>query len=86
MTNRPDAARLQPVLIRVALVAAALAALALAFTARNASQQSQASEGLAEFAALAQNIPLQAGAAVRGSAPAFDALAESRARLERRLA
>ena len=32
---------------------------------------------------LAQNIPLQAGAAVRGSAPAFEALDRSRQRLER---
>jgi twitching motility protein PilJ len=85
MTNRLDAARLQPALIRVALLAALLAAAALVFSARTASQQWQARENLAELSALAQNIPLQAGAAVRGSAPGFDALAESRARLERRL-
>ena len=85
MTKRLEAARLQPALIRVALVAAVLAVAALVFSGRMASQQAQVREHLAELSALSQNVPLQAGAAVRGSAPAFDALAESRARLERRL-
>ena len=83
MTNRIDAARLQPLLLGVALGAALLAALALLLTGRAMQQQSQLREHMASLTALAQNIPLQAGAAVRGSAPAFDALAASRARLER---
>jgi len=82
MTNRFDAARLQPLLIAIALVATVIAALVLLLAGRGAGQQAQAREQAATLAALAQNIPLQAGAAARGSAPAFDALAESRARLE----
>ncbi len=85
MTNRFDAVRLQPILIRVALVAAALAALALLVFGRAVSQQAQLGEHVATLSALSQNLPLQAGAAVRGSAPAFDALAGSRAQLERAL-
>jgi twitching motility protein PilJ len=83
MTNRFDAVRLQPILIRVALVAAALAAVALLVYGRAMSLQAQLGEHVAVLSALSQNMPLQAGAAVRGSAPAFDALAESRAELER---
>jgi twitching motility protein PilJ len=83
MINRFDAVRLQPILIRVALVAAALAVLALLVYGRTVSQQSRLGEHVAVLSALSQNIPLQAGAAVRGSAPAFDSLAESRAQLER---
>ena len=74
MTNRLDAARLQPVLLGVALAAAVLAALALLLSGRTMQQQTQLREHVADLTALAQNIPLQAGAAVRGSAPAFDAL------------
>jgi hypothetical protein len=85
MTNRFDAVRLQPILIRVALIAAALAALTLLVFGRATSQQSQLGEHVATLSALSQNLPLQAGAAVRGSAPAFDALAGSRAQLERAL-
>jgi twitching motility protein PilJ len=83
MTNRLDASRLQPVLLAVALVSALLAALALLLSARTAGQQTQLREHVSALSSLSQNIPLQAGAAVRGSAPAFDALAESRAHLER---
>jgi twitching motility protein PilJ len=83
MTNRIDAARLQPMLLGVALVAALLAALALMLTGRAMQQQSQLREHMASLTSLSQNIPLQGQAAVRGSAPAFDALAASRARLER---
>ncbi|HEX9206729.1 MAG TPA: methyl-accepting chemotaxis protein [Steroidobacteraceae bacterium] len=83
MTNRIDAARLQPLLLGVALGAALLAALALLLTGRAMQQQSQLREHMASLTSLSQNIPLQAGAAVRGSAPAFDALAASRSRLER---
>ena len=83
MTNRIDAARLQPMLLGVALVAALLAAVALLLSGRAMQQQAQLREHMSSLTALAQNIPLQAGAAVRGSAPAFDALAASRARLER---
>jgi twitching motility protein PilJ len=83
MTNRLDAARLQPVLLGVALAAAVLAALALLLAGRTMQQQTQLREHVADLTALAQNIPLQAGAAVRGSAPAFDALTGSRERLER---
>jgi twitching motility protein PilJ len=83
MTNRIDAARMQPMLLGVALAAAVLAAVALLLTGRAMQQQSQLREHMASLTSLAQNIPLQAGAAVRGSAPAFDALAASRARLER---
>jgi len=82
MTNRLDASRLQPMLLVVALVAAVLAALALLLSGQVARQQTQISQQASALAALSQNIPLQAGAAVRGSAPAFDALAESRTRLE----
>jgi len=83
MTNRFDAVRLQPTLIRIALVTAALAALALLVYGRAMSQQAQVGQHVAMLSALSQNMPLQAGAAVRGSAPAFDSLAESRAQLER---
>ena len=83
MTNRIDAARLQPKLLGVALVAALLAAVALLLSGRAMQQQAQLREHLSSLTAIAQNIPLQAGAAVRGSAPAFDALAASRTRLER---
>ena len=86
MTNRFQAARLQPVMVSVALVATALAAVALVLSGSMASQQSEVREQLSALSSLAQNIPLQAGAAVRGSAPAFDSLAESRARLESVLA
>jgi len=82
MTNRFDAARLQPMLIAVALVAALLAAVVLVVAGRGAGQQAGLRAHAVELAALSQNIPLQAGAAARGSAPAFDALAESRMRLE----
>ena len=83
MTNRIDAARLQPMLLGVAIVAALLAAVALLLSGRAMQQQAQLREHLSSLTAIAQNIPLQAGAAVRGSAPAFDALAASRTRLER---
>jgi len=83
MINRLDAARLQPVLLGVALAAALLAALALLLSGRSATREGQLREHVAALSSLSQNIPLQAGAAVRGSAPAFDALAGSRAKLER---
>ncbi len=83
MINRFDAARLQPVLLGVALASALLAALALTLSGRSGTQEAQLHEHVAALSSLSQNIPLQAGAAVRGSAPAFDALAESRAQLER---
>jgi twitching motility protein PilJ len=82
MSNRFDAAGLQPKLLGVALLAAVLAAVFLLLSGRATQQQSQLREHVAALSAAAQNIPLQAGAAVRGSAPAFDALAASRARLE----
>jgi twitching motility protein PilJ len=82
MSNRFDAAGLQPKLLGVALVAAVLAAVFLLLSGRAVQQQAQLREHMAALTAAAQNIPLQAGAAVRGSAPAFDALAASRARLE----
>jgi twitching motility protein PilJ len=82
MTNRLDAARLQPILIRVALVAAALAALTLVLQWRFAGRDSGHDAQSATLSVLAQGIPLQAGAALRGSAPAFDALAASRKRLD----
>jgi twitching motility protein PilJ len=83
MSNRIDAARLQPMLLGVAIVAALLAAVALVLSGRALQQQAQLREHMASLTAISQNIPLQAGAAVRGSAPAFDALSASRARLER---
>ena len=83
MINRFDAARLQPVLLGVALAAAVLAALALLLSGRAMQQKTQLREHVADLTSLAQNIPLQAGAAVRGSAPAFEALDRSRQRLER---
>jgi twitching motility protein PilJ len=83
MTQRIDAARLQPLLLGVALVAALLAAITLVLAGRAMQQQSQLREHMASLTSLSQNIPLQAGAAVRGSAPAFDALGASRVRLER---
>jgi twitching motility protein PilJ len=81
MTQRFDAARLQSTLIVVALVAVAAAALLL--SGRVANQQSASRDQASTLASLAQSVPLQAGAAVRGSAPAFDALADSRQQLER---
>jgi hypothetical protein len=85
MTKRIDAAKLQPVMIGVALATAVLAGAALLLTGKATREQSQFREHFATLSALSQNIPLQAGAAVRGSAPAFDALAESRNRLEQTL-
>ncbi len=85
MTNRLDAPRLQPALIVVALVATVIAAATLLLSGQASRQQSQLRGHEATLASLSQNIPLQAGAAVRGSAPAFDALAESRASLARLL-
>jgi twitching motility protein PilJ len=82
MINRLDADRLQPNLIRVALVAAALAALVFALQWQFADRRASRDAVAATLSGLAQGIPLQAGAAVRGSAPAFDSLATSRARLE----
>jgi twitching motility protein PilJ len=81
MTNRLDAPRLQPLLIVIALAAATMAALVLLVSGHASRQQSELTRHSAALASLSQNIPLQAGAAARGSAPAFDALAESRARL-----
>ena len=83
MTQRFDSAKLQSTLIIVALVAVVAAALALLVSERVSSQQSVVREHASALASLAQSVPLQAGAAVRGSTPAFDALAESRAQLER---
>jgi twitching motility protein PilJ len=83
--KRIDAARLLPVTIGVALASALLAGLALIFVAKSAGDRARFRESFATLTALAQNIPLQAGAAVRGSAPAFDALADSRQRLEQTL-
>jgi hypothetical protein len=81
MTNRFDAARLQPLLIAVALVATLVAAAALLIAGSSAGRQAELREQVTALATLSQNMPLQAGVAVRGSAPAFDALAESRAQL-----
>ena len=83
MSNRIDAARLLPIVMSVALGSALLAALALLLSGRTAGELGRQREQRAELAALSQNMPLQAGAAVRGSAPAFDALAESRLKLTR---
>jgi twitching motility protein PilJ len=83
MTNTLHAPRLQSVLIVAALVATAIAAVLLLLSGQMARQQSQHRDHAATLAALSQNIPLQAGAAVRGSIPAFDALADSRASLAR---
>jgi twitching motility protein PilJ len=82
MTNRLDADRLQPNLIRVALVAAALAALVFALQWQFADRRAGREAVVAMLSGLAQGTPLQAGAAVRGSAPAFDSLAVSRAQLD----
>ena len=81
MTNRMDAARLLPIVMAVALGSALLAALALLLSAQTGGALARERVQQAELASLSQNMPLQAGAAVRGSAPAFDALAESRLRL-----
>jgi twitching motility protein PilJ len=82
MTNRLDADRLQPTLIRVALVAGVLATLVLVLQWQYAGGRAGHDAEVVALSGLAQGIPLQAGAAVRGSAPAFDSLAASRARLE----
>jgi len=82
MSNRFDAARLQPTLIRVALLAAVLAGLVFALQWRLTGGQSRVGEQVTALSALAQGMPLQASAAVRGSAAAFDSLAASRARLD----
>jgi twitching motility protein PilJ len=81
MINRLDADRLQPNLIRAALVATVLAALAFAFQWQNTAGRASRGAEVTTLSWLAQGIPLQAGAAVRGSEPAFDSLAASRARL-----
>jgi twitching motility protein PilJ len=81
MTNRFDAARLQPTLMRVALVAVGVAALVLLLQGRMAGGQSGQDSRAAELSTLVQQIPLQAATAVRGSTKAYDALAASRARL-----
>jgi twitching motility protein PilJ len=81
MTNRLDASRLQPLLILIALAAATVAAVVMLVSGYATRQQSELTRHAASLAALTQNIPLQAGAAARGSAPAFDALAESRSQL-----
>jgi twitching motility protein PilJ len=82
MTNRLDADRLQPTLIRLALVAGVLATLVLVLQWKYAGGRAGQEAEVVALSGLAQGIPLQAGAAVRGSAPAFDSLAASRARLE----
>src|SRR4029453_817445 len=83
MNNRMDAARLLPMVMGVALGSALLAALALLLSGRGSGDMVRKREQQAELAALSQIMPLHAGAAARGSAPAFDALAESRQRLTR---
>jgi twitching motility protein PilJ len=82
MNNRLDATRLQPILIRVALVAAALGALAVALQWQLSGRESRARGLSGELTEIANRIPLEAGAAVSGTAGAFDALATSRGRLE----
>jgi twitching motility protein PilJ len=81
-----DAARLLPVLLGTALVSALLAAFVLFWAGRAAGEHAEARARLTALASLSQNMPLQAGAAARGSAPAFDALAASRAQLDATLA
>jgi twitching motility protein PilJ len=81
MMNRIDSARLLPILLGIALVSSLLAAVSLLVSGQAAKRQQQFSEQAAVLSAQSQNIPLQAGAAVRGSAPAFDSLANSRAKL-----
>jgi twitching motility protein PilJ len=85
INNRVDAAKLLPVTIGVGLASALLAGLTLLLLGRTTGEQARFRENLATLSALSQNIPLQAGAAVRGSAPAFDALAASRLRLAQTL-
>ena len=77
MSNKIDAARLQPVMLGVALVSTLIAGAILLVNDRVTTQQVELRERAAIAAGLSQNIPLQAGAAVRGSAPAFDALEDS---------
>ena len=85
MSNRIDAARLLPIVMGVALgVGAARGAGPAAVRAHGRRAGAQARAARRELTALSQNMPLQAGAAVRGSAPAFDALADSRLRLDAR--
>ena len=81
MTNRLDAARLQPLTVRVAIIAIVLAALAMLaqwqFGGRAAARAGQG----AALAALAETLPLQAASAAGGNVASFEALADSRARL-----
>ena len=81
MTNRFDAARLQPLTVRVAIVATVLAALAMLaqwqFGGRAAARAGQG----ATLSALAETLPLQAASAAGGNVASFEALADSRARL-----
>ena len=84
--NKFDSARLLPLLFGVAAVSALLAAASLLVSGRVTGNQVELREQAGALAALSQNIPLQAGAAVRGSAPAFEALANSRGRLDTVLA
>jgi twitching motility protein PilJ len=81
MTNNIDNAKMLPILLGIGMISAVLAASSLIHSGRVIREQTRLSEQAATLSALAQNIPLQAGAAVRGSAPAFDSLANSRANL-----
>ncbi|MFO1408089.1 MAG: methyl-accepting chemotaxis protein [Steroidobacteraceae bacterium] len=81
MTNRLDAARLQPLALRVAIAAAVLAAVALLAQWQYGGRASERAASGATLAALAQSIPLEAAAAARGGEKSFDDLAASRAAL-----
>lgn len=83
MSNRVNATRLQPLLLKVAFASAVLAALALLLMWRAVGQQAQARESVAEFASLARSMPAQANAAAAGAADGFDALSASTAALEK---
>jgi len=85
MTNRFDAARLQPMLIAIALVATVIAALALFFSAATRPAGRTARAGSGAGVAVAEHTAAS-GRGCAGIAPAFDALAESRSRLEQVLA
>lgn len=63
MTNRLDAARLQPLALRVAIAAAVLAAVALLAQWQYGGRASERAASGATLAALAQSIPLEAAAA-----------------------
>ena len=79
-------ARWMPAMLGVGLFAVLVAAVLIVLGSRAESADRGYRENLAELTVLAGAMPVQAAAAARGDAAAFDRLAASRASLERVLA